>query len=158
MLGILAWYVECFCFNNHVLSLQNWYFSLKRLGGVTEEVLLATFDARSLEQCLLLGFACLDGRPLLLAHGLLGVGQDSDGGLKDSNLAQSDPGYNKLMWAKPLYIEALLKLGHPVLYSDLDTVWLKRAAALMAGVMESHGADVVMMEDLATGWCEKMFS
>ena len=115
-------------------------------------MLLATFDARSLEQCLVLGFACLDGRPLLLAHGLLGTGQDSDGGLQDSNVAQSDPGYNKLMWAKPLYIEALLKLGYPVLYSDLDTVWLKRAAASMAGAMESHGADAVMMEDPVTGW------
>ena len=122
---------------------------MTKFGGVSEDALLATFDARSLEQCFLLGFACLDGRPLI--RDLLGVGRNGSSGLADSSLDQSHPGYNKLMWAKPLYVEALLRLGYPVIYSDLDTVWVKKATTSMALALDSSGADAVMMEDLHDG-------
>lgn len=55
------------------------------------------------------------------------------------------------MWAKPLFIAAVLARNYTVLYSDLDTVWLKDALRSFATGLDEHDADMVGMNDQNSG-------
>ncbi len=120
----------------------NWFYSLWRMGGVSE-VLLATYDRDSLRRCLSLGLACFNGASLL--QGILGFGK----GLANHAVTHGDQEHYRIAWAKPIFIRALMELrrGYSILYSDLDTIWVKDATQNMARVLDESNADVTGMRE-----------
>ncbi|GAX83276.1 hypothetical protein CEUSTIGMA_g10702.t1 [Chlamydomonas eustigma] len=118
----------------------NFMYSLVRFGQV-HRVLMATFEESSLLECLSLGFICFDASGLLKES--LSTNQDIQYGSAQ---------YHKLMWTKPLVINALLQLNYNVLYSDLDTVWFKGAIRSMSTPALLYDADVVGMNDGNAGY------
>ena len=50
-----------------------------------------------------------------------------------------------MTWTKPVLMRAVLNLNYTVLFSDLDTVWLKPAVWSMTSVLDTYNADVTAM-------------
>ena len=48
----------------------------------------------------------------------------------------------QLTWTKPVVIQAVIHLDYAVLYSDLDTIWLKGAVRSLARGLDLHDADI----------------
>ena len=53
--------------------------------------------------------------------------------------------FPQMTWTKPLLMRAVLNLNYTVLFSDLDTVWLKPAVWSMTSVLDTYNADITAM-------------